>query len=189
MIQFRIYLRAELGKLRRRGDAERFVEKVPQDVLQDCGLPMNAHEISDSMTSQEQVDAFVAVLQDKTAWRLAEACSKRWRKNDAFDKLESSDIWREADVPIGQIELQQAEPKLGDLFQDNGFSLSRIATDERILAAEPYCHHRPGETVRFRTCLAMKKDETYRIFDGMHRAIQLVRNGEATLRLCYAATA
>lgn len=189
MNQFRIYLRAELGKLERPRDAERFVEKVPQDVLHDCGLRMNAHEISNRLTSQERVDEFVAALQDETARCLAEACSKRWRENDAFDKLESSDTWREADVPIDQIELQQAEPELGDRFRNHGYSLRRIATDERILAAEPYCHHRPGETVWFRTCLAMKNDGTYRIFDGMHRAIQLVRNGEATLRLCYAATA
>ena len=37
------------------------------------------------------------------------------------------------------------------------------------------------------TCLAAEepgRPGLYRIFDGMHRAIQLVRNGETAVRLC-----
>lgn len=186
MNQFYIYLRAELGKLRHFGDAERFIENVPHEILQECNLAMNGDDISRKLKTQEAVDQFVVALPSETAKRLAEACSKRWRNNDVFDKLQSSDTWQEADVKIEQVILQQAEPNLGELFRAHGYSLHLIANDERILTAQPYCHHRPGEKVPFLTCLAMKRGEIYCIFDGMHRAIQLVRNGDDTLRLCYA---
>lgn len=186
MIQFQVYLRAELGKLQHRGDAESFLAGVPSDLVRECGLPPDPDELTQRLPNQDAVDVFVAGLVIGSLLRLAQHCSKEWRKNDVFDKLNGASRWQEEDVPTQAIRLQQAEPCLGDLFRENDYSLLRIAADQRIMSREPYCHHRPGELVCYGTCLARREGAAFRIFDGMHRAIQLVRNGFGAIRLCYA---
>jgi len=109
MIQFRVYLRAELGKLRNRGDAEDCVQKIGRSLIK-FGLRDNAPDLAELLHSQEAVDSFVAELTDEHAQHLTEVCSKCWRNNDVFDKLQLSTSWQEDDIPVERIKLQQSEP-------------------------------------------------------------------------------
>jgi hypothetical protein len=56
-----------------------------------------------------------------------------------------------------------------------------------LLGAKEYRDQQRSEAITFRTCLATRESgpgERFRIFDGMHRAIQMVRNEETTIPLC-----
>jgi hypothetical protein len=177
VVQFHTYLRADLGHLRHPENAEQ--------LLLECGLPADAAALSRQLHDQAAVDAYVLALSDENARKLARACSEDWRRNDVFEKLQAWSAWSETDVPVGMIELQQAEEALGAVFRENKYVLTRVAADARVLATRPYADHPTGDAVAFPTCLAMKQRSTYRIFDGIHRAIQLVVNGEQAIRLCY----
>ena len=68
MNQFRVYLKAELGKLRQRVDAERFLSAVPFDYLKQCGLETEVEALMAYLSSQEKVDQFVDGLSDDALW-------------------------------------------------------------------------------------------------------------------------
>jgi hypothetical protein len=184
MNQFQVYLRAELGKLRQWGDACDFLDHVPPATLRTVGLPLHARDLTSRLESQDAVDQFVKSLSGESQKKLAETCSILWRDNDAYSKLTSSTKWSLNEVAIEAIRLQPAEPCLHPVFLELDFHLPRIATDPRILSHQAYASHKPGHPVDFATCLAKRHQHTYRLFDGMHRAIQLVRNGKDRIPLC-----
>lgn len=183
---FCIYLRGELGKLKHDGDAALFLNRVSSDIRRRCGLPDSVPELTRRLNRQSAVDDFVSGLSNENLRDLAQSCSRDWRNNDVFRTLQDLSPWCEADVPVAAVRLQQAEKdRLGDLFRENGYELVRVASDRRILDSEPYCYCKPGEPVLFPTCLAKREGNIFRIFDGMHRAIQLVRNGSPSIHVCY----
>jgi hypothetical protein len=183
--QYRTYLRAELGKLRNEGDAQAFLR------CSDCrvdkfGLVAAPRELAQAFASQDDVDGFVASLGAQTLVALTSCCG-RWRRNGIEAKLSPRQLPRVLDVFAERVLLMQAEPDLGPLFEENGYRLTSIARDPRVLAAAPYRDHVPGERVAFPRCLAnpvASSVGTFRIFDGMHRAIQLVRNGATHIEGC-----
>lgn len=188
MRPFRVYLCGEFGKLRSMETAELFSREVDRSVLVDCDLCSRGREIAERFSSQEKVNRFVQQLDSKLVERLTEACSS-WRKNDVFSKLKAFSEWNEVQVAIDLIKVQQAEPDLAHLFKKNEFRLDIIARDQEILAAEPYRHYAAGNQVAFPICLALKSNEAYQVFDGIHRAIQLARNGHKNIDICFATKA
>ncbi len=65
--------------------------------------------------------------------------------------------------------------------------LLAIAKDVTILSADPYRTRQPDAVIAFGICLANRDPDRvdgYRIFDGMHRAIQMVRNSVGSVLLC-----
>jgi len=179
-----IYLKAELGKLRDSGVAEEFLSFVPEETLTACGVARKREKFTEQFGSQASVNALIESLSDSCVLELTKFCD-RWRNNGVFKKLVAADTWLEVDAPTSEILLQQAEPELAHIFQRNEFELLKIVADPELLAHEPYRSRKPGETVSFSTCLAKSSKGRCRIFDGMHRAIQLARNGCGTISLCY----
>jgi hypothetical protein len=187
MNQFRVYLRGELGKLRNRRDAAAFIVAVESsELLGDIGLAADPESLSRQLDSQAAVDELVARLQPETLDALSKCCSNEWRANpDLYEQLTSSDTWTEKNVDVESILLKQAEPRLGQLFAELGYRLTAIAADRRVLSSHPYCLRTPGELVDYPICLAKRSSGTFRVFDGIHRAIQLVRNGQGQIPLCF----
>jgi hypothetical protein len=185
--QFRVYLRAELGKLRYRADAAAFIFAVgPSGLLRDIGLNRDPESLARQLDSQTAVDGLVAQLSPDVLKLLAKCCGDEWRANpDLYSQLTSSDLWAEEQVEIEFIYLKQAEPHLGAVFSDLGYRLTAIAADPRILSSAPYCDSRPGKPIDYPVCLAKRGLGAYRLFDGIHRAIQLVRNGQARIPICF----
>jgi hypothetical protein len=165
--------------------AELFSKEVDRSVLDDCDLSSRGPDIAERFSSQEKVNRFVQQLEREQVERLTEACSS-WRKNDVLSKLKAFSEWSEVQVAIDLIKVQEAEPDLAHLFKKNEFRLDIIARDQEILAAEPYRHYAAGNPVAFPICLALKSNEAYQVFDGIHRAIQLARNGHEHIDICFA---
>lgn len=184
MEHYKVYLRAELGKLGNLGDAEQFLERLPHNCLEENGFSLLPQELVEQFALQDQVNAFVAELSDTAMVALTGLCDNCWRRNGVSHKLSPRQESYEIEAPINQLLLSRAEPELHDLFNRNGWRLVDIAQDHEILNSEPYRHHHPGEEVAFKTCLAEEVGGGYKIFDGIHRAIQLVRNGASHVPLC-----
>lgn len=185
MEQYRTYLRAELGKFGNVGDGQAFLERS-RCRPEDFNLVGDAEWIARGFASQDQVDAYVAGL-SAIAMRELTGCCDRWRGNGIARKLSPRQTPEFIEVPVENILLSQAEPSLGDVFRAHGFRLTEIAQDAQVLAAEAYCLRKPGDPVSFRYCLAnpaMDNDGMYRLFDGMHRAIQMFRNGDWQIPVC-----
>jgi hypothetical protein len=183
--QYRTYLRAELGKLGCVDDGRDFLA-LASCCLQAFGLRSDPDWLASAFASQDQVDAYVARLSPQALEELTTCCD-RWRNNNIANALSPRQGYDLIDVAVENILLSQAEPALGDLFRRHAYRLGAIASDPELLAAAPYSSHRPREEVRFRRCLARLEPGgtgTYRMFDGMHRAVQMVRNGEAQMPLC-----
>src|SRR5262245_22599717 len=106
MIQFQVYLRSELAKLSDRSEAEWFLQSVSHEVLEVCGLPKVATELTETFHSQDRVDAFVASLSADQLRSLTKTCDHDWRKNHVYDKLSKPREWHEADIPIDSIDVQ-----------------------------------------------------------------------------------
>ena len=184
--QFRVYLRAELGKLVDRAVAEDFIAAAGPSGLPDrIGLAPDPDSLSHQLDSQAAMNRFVRSLSSELLDGLAKCCSA-WRKNpNLYTQLTSSNEWVLEDVEIESINLEQAEPCLAWLFAELGYSLTAIATDRRVLSSRPYCDSAPGDPVDYPICLAKRYSSTYVVFDGIHRAIQLVRNGQRRIPLCF----
>jgi hypothetical protein len=185
MEHYRTYLRAELGKLGNIDDSRDFLERSGCRV-EAFDLVGDADWLAGRFASQDRVDAFVAELSARALQDLT-ACCDRWRKNGISTRLSPRQTPASIEVPVERILLSQAEPSLGPVFARYGGRLIAIAQDEEVLAADAYRSRRPGDEVDFRRCLASPEPGSpgmYRVFDGMHRAIQMARNGDARISVC-----
>lgn len=186
MRQFKVYLKAELGKLKHRGDAQNFLSAVPPELLEKCGLGIEFEALVAQLSSQEKVNDLVDGLSDNVLREITRHIDENWRRNGVFKKLSTTDKWFESEVEVSRVLLQQAEPRLKDMWRECNYELMKVATHLQVLAAEPYCAKDRGKPVAFRVCLAKRVGDRYCIFDGVHRAIQLFRNGENAIPLCWA---
>jgi hypothetical protein len=187
MIQFQVYLRGELGKLSDRSQADWFLRSVSNEVLKECGLPIVVPELIEALGSQTKVDTFVLSRSADQLTSLTKTCDHDWRHNYVYAKLAKARTWHEADISIESIDVQQAESSLAFLFKRNDFQLSRLVVDPELEQHDPYKASGVGRFVEFRICTALLIHGRYRLFDGIHRAIQMARNGEHTLHIVYAA--
>jgi hypothetical protein len=174
----RIYLRAELGKLAKEGDAAAFLERAGS-----TGLGSTVDDLNRRFATQSLVDAEVQALSETALVELVEACS-RWRANGVAERIRGRRS-RIACAAVGDVYLGPAEGSLIPAFRENGRRLVDIARDPRVLDAVPYRDLEPGRIVAFDTLIAEAlSSNAFRLIDGMHRAIQLARNGEPTVSLC-----
>jgi hypothetical protein len=64
--------------------------------------------------------------------------------------------------------------------------LAAISHDERVPRVDAY-RDGPGHSIPARLCLAKPEavgSDLFRIFDGVHRAVQMVRDHDAEIPLC-----
>jgi hypothetical protein len=175
MEHYRLYLRAELGKLRELGDAAAFLARSI------CRPTGSAASLADMLATQALVDSYVEGLSDHELVELVDCCDE-WRGNGVAAKLRAGRLRGIFEVPTSAILLRQAERDLGPVFARLGWRLDAIARAHEVLEADPYRQHPALEPVIFRTCLSDPADSGfYRLFDGMHRAIQMARNGGRTI--------
>jgi hypothetical protein len=186
MRQFKVYLKAELGKLKHRGDARNFLSAGSPELLEKCGLGIELEALVTQLSSQEKVNNLVAGLSDIALRELTRHMDENCRRNGVFKKLSATDKWFESEVEVSRVLVQQAEPHLKDLWRECNYELMKVAMHPKVIATEPYCANDRSEPIAFRMCLAKRIGDRYCIFDGVHRAIQLFRNGENTIPLCWA---
>jgi len=125
-------------------------------------------------------------LTDEQAMKLVARCDHGWRHNGVATKLARSG-WVCQMVPVDLLEVVYADPELHDVFRQLGHKLVAIAKDPRVLTHRAYAGKPIGNPVDVRLLLGEKNgDGRFRIFDGVHRAVQLVRNGEPFMEVCAA---
>ena len=185
---YRLYLRAELAKLRHEGDARELITKGDCELTR-LGVPGTSDELTAFFADQAAVDVFVYRLSDRELRELT-ACCGRWRANGVASRLARARAAKLRCIPTDSILVREAEPSLAPAFSRNGFRLAAVARDPEILAAEPYRSRTDAEGVELPICIASQepgRPGIYRLVDGVHRAIQLYRNGERELELCVVA--
>jgi hypothetical protein len=185
MEQFRVYLRAELGKLKDKGDARDFINALDPELLRDMGLPSGVAVLQARFACQDAVAEFVGRLTDHHLCEVTRCCDYNWRNNGVYKRLTCAAQWVITEVPAEFVDVQQAERCLGEIFRRHNWKLIEIAHDEDLLNKKPYCLYEAGKPVAYPVLLALQKGNRFRVFDGIHRAIQLIRNGETVLRLCH----
>jgi hypothetical protein len=178
-----VYLLAELGKFSNEGDVRSFFDKIGEAGLAQLEWNAEPEEIALRFRDQASVSNFVEHLSDAKVMVLVRLCAI-WRDNGILGKLSQGTEWTVEEVPIAIVDLQQAEPQLGPVFAKNDFRLTAIASDPEVLRSEPYCLRVPGQAVDYPVLLGVRSGGRFRVFDGMHRAIQLVRNGERVVKIC-----
>lgn len=184
MEQFVIYLRAELGKLGHEGDAADFLAMGGRKEV--ASVPASVEALMEAFASQPQVDEYVLGLGDEDLVALTRCCG-RWRGNNIANDLAPGQSVETIDVAVGRILLRPAEPRLHSDFARLEWRLVQIAEDPRILEQPEYRDHTPGDAVEVPVCIAKPEPSepgAFRVIDGVHRAIQMLRNGQQTIRLC-----
>jgi hypothetical protein len=185
MNPFRIYLRSELGKLKNHGDASWFLESIQPEVQKACGFEDSPTQLVNAFSTQENVDTFVQSLSDDQVQVLTKSCDEDWRNNGVFNKLSRHPVWSEATVPVGLVDVQQAESQLAHIFVRHGFRLTAIVGDPELWTQKPYAGWSLDAVVPFRIGLGQLGSGRYKLFDGIHRAILLCRQGAQSLELCF----
>ena len=183
MVHFRVYLRAELGKLRNQGAAQDFLASNPVADIGPIGIARSVQELTTQFADQACVDAFVGGLSDAALVELTSLCDT-WRNNGVSKHLAPDQHTELINVPGENVLLRPAESGLRSRFAKLDWRLLAIAGDPVVMQTQPYAGEREGQSVQFATCLAEPDGKEYRLIDGMHRAIQLVRNGETQIHLC-----
>jgi hypothetical protein len=184
MDHYKTYLRGELRKLGNPDDAADFLSSGQ------CGVevvvpPASVEKLNAAFGSQKQVDDFVLRLSDEDLIEVTSCCDE-WRGNNISHDLSPWQDVAVSEVSVGRILLRPAEKRLKPLFGSHGWQLTAIASDPVLLAEPEYARHSPGERVEMPVCIAkpVSPPDTYQIIDGIHRAIQLFRNGEHSISLC-----
>ena len=184
MDQYVTYLRAELSKLGHDGDAAAFLAKG--GCAEVASVPGSVEGLVAAFGSQPQVDEFVLGLGDADLVALTGCCG-RWRNNNIAHDLRPGQAVETIDVDVDRILLRQAEPRLRSDFVRLGWRLVAIAEDPNVLEQPEYRSHSPGDVVDVPICIAKPEPGApgaLRIIDGIHRAIQMCRNGQESIRLC-----
>lgn len=184
-VAYRIYLRAELAKLRNRGDAEDFISKA-SCAPESLGLPRTLDGLTDTFDDQARVDAFVDRL-DLAGKRTIAKCCENWRGNALARKLAAASSAALFSAPIDRLLVAPAEQEYEYLFARNGWSLVGIAADPELRTLTPYSAFVRGAPVTEARCISeadSRGPDRYRIIDGIHRAIQLVWNDASAIDLC-----
>lgn len=179
---YRVYLKGELGKLKNPDDAGEFIDRSGCR-LSSLRLPEVPEELAAAFHDQAAVDAFVDGLGAHALVALTDCFE--WRNNGIPRKLRRANRAEYKSVLVGQVTLTDAEDELKPVFRALSRRLPAIATDERVHATGRY-----GTTYRevaYPILLAEEDEETWgswRVVDGVHRAIQLYANGAPELTLC-----
>jgi hypothetical protein len=184
MEQFVTHLRAELRKLGDEGDAAAF--RAKGGCAEVASVPASLEGLMGAFASQPQVDEYVFGLGDADLVAMTRCCG-RWRNNNIANDLSPGQEVETIDVAVGQILLRPAEERLHSDFARLGWRLVAIAGDRYILEQPEYRDHKPGDCVDVPVCIAKAEPDepgAFRIIDGIHRAIQMYRNGQKTIRLC-----
>lgn len=185
MLQFRVYLQSELGKFRQAAESSSFLRSTSRDLLFELRLPNSPEAITELLGDQSLIEKYVDALTEPELRILAGECS-RWRRNDVALKLDSAKSWSIDSVPIAKVDVQQAEPHLGEFFRRRGFALTRVAGDPALFTYSPYSGWSKATRIVFPVCLAIRRGVRYRLFDGIHRAIQSAWSGADALTVCWA---
>jgi hypothetical protein len=186
---FRVYLTAELLKLKNTDMARVFIEGVleeDRDLLKKCGLSIRPEDYRTRFErGSEEADVFLDSCSEEMIEALARMISGV-RQNGVYRKILNHDSWYLVPgVDLDKISVSPAESWNIELFERKCFKVVSIARDSELWKVKPYSGWNAGRQVEFRTCLAVGFSRgRYRIFDGIHRAIQLVRNGETTVDIC-----
>jgi hypothetical protein len=181
----RIYLRGELAKLRNEGDAADFIASGPC-VLAPLRVASTVRALTALFARQDAVDTFVAGLTPDDVSKLTDCC-ERWRRNGVAGHLARARTAERVSAPVEKVLLRDAEPGLVPIFSRHGYWLPAVATDPDLLASEPYRSRGVPEHVDLPWCIARRESTgggMFRLLDGVHRAIQLFRNGEREVPLC-----
>jgi hypothetical protein len=181
---YRCYLRAELSKLCRLGDAADLLARGS------CGgihpvFSLSLESLMAALATQTQVDALLDSLDEGAIARLT-GCLSAWRDNSVARELTGATTSDLFEVPLDRILLSLAEEQLHGRFEALGMRLLAIASDPLVLADPAYRDHALGKPVTL-ACLARRVPGIpglYQVVDGVHRAIQAARNGDAGLLLC-----
>ncbi len=163
--------------------AAKFVLEVDRSVRAKFRLDAPADQLSSTFTSQRLVDEFVANLGDDEAKGLMVDLS-RWRDNNVRRYLREARRWRLEQVPVDLVDIHEAEGDLKPLWHELKSSLVAIASDRRLLKHERYRSLPADKPVAYAELLTVPTGVRYFVFDGVHRAVQLVRGGEIQLSLC-----
>lgn len=107
----------------------------------------------------------------------------RWRQNDMYNKImKSPDEWNQKTIPISQIRVGRINATLNPLLERCKFRLDRIAEDKDIKSHREFKHQ---GNMTSSDLIAKKENSTYKIIDGIHRAIRLVLDGQKQIDLIY----
>jgi hypothetical protein len=93
VIQYRVYLLGELGKLRHVDASTSFIGAVGSSTLARLGLPDGPEDLAARFPDHGSVSAFVASLSDQSAVGIAESCDTGWRRNGVSAKLRLGSSW------------------------------------------------------------------------------------------------
>lgn len=189
MKRFHVYLLPELSKLGNKGDAGYFLSKVNEGNLRRFKISTLIDELIKQFNSKSAIKEYLNKLSKDELISLTELLSK-YRENAVYDILTRYSIWEEGEIPISYIYVTQAEskpPNLVNIFKKHNFNLLDIKDDPELYKCEPYdSNFTKGRMVEFPLCLAKKiNGSKYIIFDGIHRAIQMARNGQRSITLYY----
>lgn len=182
-LQYHVYLRGELGKMRNRGDALSLLSVANHATLNRCGLPRDADGLSLLLPDQRSVRRFVRSIDSTDACILTRVLSE-WRGNGVADAFVQAVRWCVTTVPIASVDVNGTEAGLRAIFEAHEGNLLALAADRALLATEPYSLRKPTARVEFPIVLGYRDGDRWRVFDGIHRAIQLARNEARRLRIC-----
>lgn len=96
----RVYLQAELGKLRNLDDAQSFLTDMPGQFLREAGFADKREVLSAQFADQGRVDDFVQRLSDAELVELTRHCDEAWRTNGVSRKLSPQQRTEFVDAPI-----------------------------------------------------------------------------------------
>src|SRR5207244_349689 len=99
---------------------------VSPELLCASGMPTEVTDLVNAFSSQERVNRYVDSLPDERLKALTRSCDEDWRKNGVFEKLTRHSAWKEDQVPVDLIDVQQAERHLANIFKRCEFQLKRI---------------------------------------------------------------
>ena len=186
-VAFKVFLTAELLKLRNPDMAETFFKSILDDdlvFLTGCGLSDRPGDYGFS-GGCEEVGRLLDTIQDKDIGLLARLMSGV-RGNHVYSRVVTYEKWGLAyGVDMRNVSLSPAEAEVNAIFERSCHKVLLVASDPELWTVKPYSEWEPRTQVEYKTCLATRFSRgRFQLIDGTHRALQMAKNGETTIDLC-----
>src|SRR5579863_9949002 len=93
ILPFKVYLSAELGRLRIHSVSVEFLQRVKPELIAGFKLPGDAEGLAKLFTTQAGVESFVEGLSEESLRCLTKRCDQKWRNNGVYARIVSADHW------------------------------------------------------------------------------------------------
>ncbi len=126
-----------------------------------------------------ELNRFIESLNNKQISYLCKFLST-FRNNGVYDFIDMHNKWEKEKVPLSKLKLRRINKKVEPFLRKDNFNLYRISKDKKIIKNSEF---KSQGKIGDKKIIVVNIGNEYKIIDGNHRAIELVKYGDKKMEI------